>query len=361
MARQNRRGSSRPGHLIRKSTLASRASSSLPLEILALLLTLICLIVPGAVAQTPDVDDIHVSPRVEPDKPDQQNALSGDTVRTHSPLIRSKVDLVLVPVTVTDPMNRLVTGLDKDNFQIYEGKEQQDVRHFSSEDAPISLGVIFDMSGSMSSKIERAREAVKEFFKTANPQDEFFMIAFSDKPREISDFTQSVEDVEGKLLFTIPKGRTALLDAIYLGISKMREAKYPKKALLIISDGGDNHSRYTEGEIKSLIKEADVMVYSIGLYDQFLPTEEERLGPALLNDISEISGGRAFTIDNPNDLADVATKIGIELRNQYVLGYRPRNPGHDGKWHKIKVKLLPPRGLPPLHVYAKTGYYAATQ
>ena len=359
MARQNRRGSSRPGLLIRK--LASRSSSSPSLEILALLLTLICLTVPGAVAQTPDVDDIHVSPRVEPDKPDQQNALSGDTVRTHSPLIRSKVDLVLVPVTVTDPMNRLVTGLDKDNFQIYEGKEQQDVRHFSSEDAPISLGVIFDMSGSMSSKIERAREAVKEFFKTANPQDEFFMIAFSDKPREISDFTQSVEDVEGKLLFTIPKGRTALLDAIYLGISKMREAKYPKKALLIISDGGDNHSRYTEGEIKSLIKEADVMVYSIGLYDQFLPTEEERLGPALLNDISEISGGRAFTIDNPNDLADVATKIGIELRNQYVLGYRPRNPGHDGKWHKIKVKLLPPKGLPPLHVYAKTGYYAATQ
>ena len=361
MARQNRRGSSRPGLLIRKSTLAARSSSSHPLEILALILTLICLIVPCAVAQTPDVDDIHVTPRVEPDKPDPQNALTGDTVRAHSPLIRSKVDLVLVPVTVTDPMNRLVTGLDKENFQIFEGKDKQDVRHFSSEDAPISLGVIFDMSGSMSSKIERAREAVKEFFKTANPQDEFFMIAFADKPHEISDFTQSTEDVEGKLLFTLPKGRTALLDAIYLGISKMRQAKYPKKALLIISDGGDNHSRYTEGEIKSLIKEADVMVYSIGIYDQFLPTEEERLGPSLLNDISEISGGRAFTIDNPNDLADVATKIGIELRNQYVLGYRPRNPGHDGKWHKIKVKLLPPKGLPPLHVYAKTGYYASTQ
>jgi Ca-activated chloride channel homolog len=361
MARQNRRGSSRPGHLIRKVTLASRSPSSHPLEILALLFILLSFSAIPAVAQTPDIEDIHVSPRLETDKPDQQNALAGDTVRTHSPLIRSKVDLVLVPVTVTDPMNRLVTGLDKENFQIYEGKEQQDVRHFSSEDAPISLGVIFDMSGSMNSKIERAREAVKEFFKTANPQDEFFMIAFSEKPHEVSDFTQSVEDVEGKLLFTVPKGRTALLDAIYLGISKMREAKYPKKALLIISDGGDNHSRYTEGETKSLIKEADVMVYSIGIYDQYLPSEEERLGPALLNDISEISGGRAFTIDNPNDLADVATKIGIELRNQYVLGYRPRNPGHDGKWHKIKVKLLPPKGLPPLHVYAKTGYYASTQ
>src|SRR5205814_10048987 len=277
-----------------------------------------------------------VSPRVEPDKPDQQNALSGDTVRTHSPLIRSKVDLVLVPVTVTDPMNRLVTGLDKDNFQIYEGKEQQDVRHFSSEDAPISLGVIFDMSGSMSSKIERAREAVKEFFKTANPQDEFFMVAFADKPREISDFTQSVEDVEGKLLFTIPKGRTALLDAIYLGISKMREAKYPKKALLIISDGGDNHSRYTENEIKSLVKEADVMIYAIGIYDRYASAVEERLGPQLLSDITELTGGRAFTIDNPNDLGDVATKIGVELRNQYVLGYRPSKVVRDGKWRKIK-------------------------
>jgi Ca-activated chloride channel family protein len=358
MARQNRRGSSRPGLLTRKIALAWRLFG--PLLILGLPPAVLLNATP-AIAQTPDVDDIHVTPRIEPDKVKQQDVLATDTVRTHAPLIRSKVDLVLVPVTVTDPMNRLVTGLDKENFQIYEGKEQQDLRHFSSEDAPISLGVIFDMSGSMNSKIERAREAVKEFFKTANPQDEFFMIAFADKPREISDFTQSVEDVEGKLMFTLPKGRTALLDAIYLGISKMREAKYPKKALLIISDGGDNHSRYTEGEIKSLIKEADVMVYSIGIYDQFLPTEEERLGPALLNDISEISGGRAFTIDNPNDLADVATKIGIELRNQYVLGYRPRNPGHDGKWHKIKVKLLPPKGLPPLHVYAKTGYYASTQ
>jgi Ca-activated chloride channel homolog len=361
MARHIRRGSSRPGFLIRKITPAARFFSSRPLEILALLFALTCLNSIPAFAQTPDVDDVHVTPRVEPDKPDAENALANDTVRTHSPLIRSKVDLVLVPVTVTDPMNRLVTGLDKENFQIFEGKDKQDVRHFSSEDAPISLGVIFDMSGSMSSKVERAREAVKEFFKTANPQDEFFMIAFADKPHEISDFTQSTEDVEGRLLFTIPKGRTALLDAIYLGISKMREAKYPKKALLIISDGGDNHSRYTEGEIKGLIKEADVMIYSIGIYDQYLPTEEERLGPSLLNDISEISGGRAFTIDNPNDLADVATKIGIELRNQYVLGYRPRNPGHDGKWHKIKVKLLPPKGLPPLHVYAKTGYYASTQ
>ena len=309
-------------------------------------------------AQDADVEDVHVEPRIDTQPSDPT---SQDTVRTHAPMIKSKVDLVLVPVTVTDPMNRLVTGLDKENFEVFEGKDRQEVRHFSAEDAPISMGVIFDMSGSMASKIERAREAVIDFFKTANPQDEFFLIAFADRPEEVSDFTQSIDDLQGKLVFTVPKGRTALLDAIYLGISKMRQAKYPKKSLLIISDGGDNHSRYTEGEIKGLVKEADVMIYSIGIYDHFFATEEERLGPQLLSDVSELSGGRAFTIDNPNDLGDVATKIGIELRNQYVLGYRPKNPGHDGKWHKIRVKLLPPKGLPPLHVYAKAGYYAASQ
>jgi Ca-activated chloride channel homolog len=312
-----------------------------------------------ALAQSP-VDDIHVKPRVETTPPKPED-LVDPALRTHTKPFKVDVDMVLVPVTITDPMNRLVTGLDRENFSLFEGKEAQDIKTFSSEDAPVSLGVIFDMSGSMSSKIERAREAVVEFFKTANPQDEFFMIAFADKPEEVSDFTSSIEDIQGKLVYTVPKGRTALLDAIYLGISKMRQGKYAKKALLIISDGGDNHSRYTEGEIKSLVKEADVMIYAIGIYDHYFPTEEERLGPALLSDVTELTGGRAFTIDNPNDLADVATKIGIELRNQYVLGYRPKNISHDGKWRKIKVKLLPPKGLPPLRVYARTGYYAPTE
>jgi Ca-activated chloride channel homolog len=365
MARQNGRGSSRPRALIRRASTSNSFQVSAPhclphflLQLSTFIGLFLALVTPGF-AQDSDVQDIHLAPRVEAPRP-EPDALE-KSLGLRSPMIKTKVDLVLVPVTVTDPMNRLVTGLDKENFQVFEGKEQEEVRNFSSEDAPVSLGIVFDMSGSMSSKIERAREAVGEFFKTANPQDEFFLIAFADKPEEVSDFTQSVDDLQGKLIYTIPKGRTALLDAIYLGISKMREAKYPKKALLIISDGGDNHSRYTEGEIKSLVKEADVMIYSIGIYDHYFQTEEERLGPALLSDVSDLSGGRAFTIDNPNDLADVATKIGIELRNQYVLGYRPKNPGHDGKWHKIRVKLLPPKGLPPLHVYARTGYYASSQ
>jgi Ca-activated chloride channel family protein len=283
------------------------------------------------------------------------------TLKTHTKPIKVDVNLVLVPVSIEDPKNRQVTGLDKDNFEVFEGKEKQQIQHFSSEDAPVSLGAIFDVSGSMANKIERAREAVVEFFKTANPEDEFFMIAFADRPEQVSDFTRSVEDIEGRLLYTVPKGRTAMLDAIYLGLSKMRQARYGRKALLIISDGGDNHSRYTESEIKNLVKESDVQIYAIGIYDHYFPTEEERLGPQLLSEITELTGGRAFSIDNPNDLADVATKIGIELRNQYVLGYRPTNSASDGKWRKLKVKLVPPKGLPPLKVYAKTGYYAHSE
>src|SRR5437868_1751497 len=318
----------------------------------------------AALAQTTDVNDVHIQPREleKPKDPPKEKLVSTtDGLSARVRPLKVDVDLVLVPVTITDPMNRLVTGLDKENFQLYEGNASQEIRSFSAEDAPVSLGVIFDSSGSMSSKMDRAKEAVIEFFKTANPQDEFFMITFNDEPDEITDFTSSVDDIQNRLIFAVPRKRTALLDAIYMGISKMRKAKYAKKALLIISDGGDNHSRYTENEIKSLVKEADVMIYAIGIYDRYASAVEERLGPQLLSEITELTGGRAFTIDNPNDLGDVATKIGVELRNQYVLGYRPSKVARDGKWRKIKVKLLPPKGLPPLRVYARTGYYAPAE
>ena len=314
----------------------------------------------SAAALAQGIDDVHVRP---PAKSDNKNVTdpADPALKTHTKPLKVDVDLVLVPATVTDPMNRLVTGLDKDNFQLYEDGKEQKIRHFSSEDAPVSLGVIFDMSGSMADKIDKAREAVVEFFRTANPEDEFFMVAFSDKPEVLSDFTTSVDQIQGKMLYTVPRGRTALLDAIYMGLNKMKVAKHAKRALLIISDGGDNHSRYTEGEIRSIVKEADVQIYGIGIFDRSPATEEERMGPAMLSEITDLTGGRTFTIDNPNELADVATKIGVELRNQYVLGYRPNNPAHDGKWRKLKVKLIPPKGLPPLHIYFKTGYYAPSE
>jgi Ca-activated chloride channel homolog len=385
LIRDQRRRSFRPEAVVRPRSLAT--SSTPPGDaahdglckieilgnfmrrwVLAVLSLAVCLGIPSW-AQT-DVNDIHVAPREadkvdkanQPPKPEMISSINesaGLSARVRP--MKVDVDLVLVPVTITDPMNRLVTGLEKENFQLFEGNVGQEIRTFSSEDAPVSLGVIFDSSGSMTSKMERAKDAVVEFFKTANPQDEFFMITFSDEPEQVSDFTNSVDEIQNKLVFAVPRHRTALLDAIYMGIAKMRQAKYPKKALLIISDGGDNHSRYTENEIRSIVKEADVMIYAIGIYDRYASAQEERLGPQLLSDITELSGGRAFTIDNPNDLADVATKIGVELRNQYVLGYRPSKVVRDGKWRKIKVKLLPPKGLPPLRVYARTGYYAPAE
>ena len=325
------------------------------------LLAAAAFVVPRGSAQSAPEDEVHITARRPPDVPKDPRDSIDPALKTHTKPIKVDVDLVLVPVTITDPMNRLVTGLERDNFQLYEDKEPQEIRHFSSEDAPLSLGVIFDMSGSMSNKIDKAREAVVQFFKTANPQDEFFMIAFNDKPELVSDFTRSIEEIQGRLLYTVPRGRTALLDAVYLGMNKMRDAQNSKKALLIISDGGDNHSRYTDNEIKSMVKEADVQIYAIGIFEPAPPTPEEVRGPHLLAEITDITGGRTIVIDTPNELADVATKIGIELRNQYVLGYRPRNPAHNGRWHKIKVKLMPPIGLPPLTVYAKSGYYAPSQ
>jgi len=275
--------------------------------------------------------------------------------------IRTDVDLALVNVTVTDPYNRLVTGLDQDNFRVYEDNVEQEVTTFSAEDVPISIGVIFDFSGSMSNKVDKAREAAVEFFKTANPQDEFFLVTFNERAELTSTFTNSVEDLQSRMMMTAPKGRTALLDAIYLGLSQMRGAHNAKRALLILSDGGDNHSRYNENDIKRLVKEADTQLYAIGIYDPLgyrNRTIEELNGPSLLTELTELTGGRVFAVEHLNDLPDIASKIGMELRNQYVLGYKPTNRVHDARWRKIKVKLRAPKGLPPLTVYSKTGYYA---
>jgi Ca-activated chloride channel homolog len=271
------------------------------------------------------------------------------------------VELALVNVTVTDPYDRLVTGLEPDNFRIFENNVEQELQYFSSEDVPISIGLIFDLSGSMGNKVGKSKEAALQFFKTANPQDEFFLVGFNDRAEIMSSFTNSVEDLQSRILSASAKGRTALLDAIYLGLSEMRTARNAKRALLIISDGGDNHSRYRENDIKRLAREADTQLYAVGMFDPLeyrSRTPEELNGPSLLSEVTELTGGRAFEVENLNQLPDIAAKIGAELRNQYILGYRPSNKSHDARWRKIKIKLRAPKGLPPLSIYAKTGYYA---
>jgi Ca-activated chloride channel family protein len=276
------------------------------------------------------------------------------------PIVRS-VNLVLVPVTVMDPYDRLVTGLEADNFRVYENGVQQEITHFSEDDVPVSIGVIFDSSGSMADKINREKQAAMQFFQTANPQDEFFLVDFSNRAELISPFTSDINELRDRLMFTRDSGRTALFDAIYLGLSEMRGAHNSRKALLIISDGGENHSRYTERDVEEFLRESDVELYAIGVYEPLsdrFRTPEEGEGPALLQELCQMSGGRVFPITNVSEMPDIAEKISMLLRNQYVLGYRPSDPANNGKWRKIKVELRPPRGLPPLRAYYKRGYYA---
>jgi len=327
----------------------------------------LCLV--QARAQEDQLNKVHVeppsassAPASEPKGAEAPPETGTASLHIHpGSFIRMNVDMVLVPVTVTDPLNRLVTGLEKEDFQVYENNGEQKITSFASEDAPVSIGIIFDLSGSMSSKLVRAREAILQFIKTANPQDEFFVIGFNDRPELIEDFTSSVEDIQARLATVHAGHRTALLDAIYYGIAKMKDAHHERKALLVVSDGGDNRSRYTEGEVRAAVREADVEIYSIGIFDPYAPTPEERTGPQLLDDISSATGGRLFRVDDVDEMSDIAEKISTELRNQYVIGYKPDDLTRDGKWRKVKVKVNPPPGLPPLTVYARTGYYAPLQ
>jgi Ca-activated chloride channel homolog len=275
--------------------------------------------------------------------------------------IRIDTNVVLIPVSVLDPMNRFVTGLDKENFKLLEDKVEQSITQFASEDAPLSVGLVFDTSNSMGSKLAKSRQAAAQFFKRSNPEDEFFLVQFNDRPELVVPFTHDNEEIQNRLTFTQAKGRTALLDGVYLAMNHMKKAKNPRKAILILSDGGDNSSRYTEAEIRNLVKEADVQIYAIGIFEAMggrARSAEEMMGPGLLTELAEQTGGRHFAVENISELPDIAAKIGIELRNQYVLGYTPANGTRDGKYRRVQVKINPIRGFPTLRAYWRQGYYA---
>ena len=305
---------------------------------------------------------VHVRPRVPAPPPASVPAGAPAALRggEYGHPISVNVNEVLVPVLITDPLDRPVTGLDAHQFQIFEDKVAQQITSFTVDEAPVSIGILFDLSSSMSDKISRSREALQQFMRTANPQDEFFLIEFADEPYLVTGFTSDVEEMQDRIALAHPQGRTSLLDAIYLGLAEMRQARYRRKALLIISDGGDNHSRYTEHEVRNAVRESNVQLFAIGIFSpataRFSPEEEN--GPALLGDLAETSGGREFNVDDVSELPDVATRIAVVLRSQYLLGYTPKNRTRDGKWRKIKVKLDAPPGLPRLTVAARAGYYA---
>ena len=269
--------------------------------------------------------------------------------------LRVDTNLVLVPTTVNDDFNRPVTGLEKENFRVFEDKAEQAITSFSSEDEPIALGFIFDTSGSMSGLLPEGRDAASEFLKTANPEDEFFLVEFDNKPRLVIPLSSNTSEIGLQVALTKSHGSTALIDGLFMGIHEIHKSKKAKRALVLISDGGENNSRYSPGEIKNVIKESDVLIYTVAITGGFNP--DSAAGLELLNGIAEMSGAHMFRAAG-NSLADIAEKIGIELRNRYVLGYTPRDVRRDGKFHKIQVKVVPPRGLPKLQAHWRSGYYA---
>jgi len=278
--------------------------------------------------------------------------------------LRVETTLVVIPVSVTDASNRFVLGLEKQNFKLYEDGVEQKVKQFAGEDAPLSVGLLVDASGSMGSKLALSRQAVAEFLKTMNAQDEAFLVTFSDRAKLIAPLTGRTDEIEDKLGSVESEGLTALLDAVSLGITEMKKARNPRKALVIISDGGDNNSQYSPEQIRNLVREADVQVYAMGVFEQ-LPilglTPAELSGPRLLSELAEQTGGRAFPARTSSALPAIARQIGIELRNQYVLAYSPSNSTKNGQYRKVEVKLSMPPGLSALKARWRLGYYAPTE
>ena len=274
--------------------------------------------------------------------------------------ITVKTDLVTLTLTVTDLYGRYVSGLSKNAFTVYDNNQEQEITFFSDADAPVSIGILFDVSGSMSGeKIGKARKALERFIGTSHPSDEYFLIAFNNRAQLLLDRTRDGESVLQKLTLVEPRNNTALYDAVYLGAEKVTRGSHQKKAMLIISDGQDNSSRYNFGEVRRLLKESDVVTYGVGIMDgRDAGSVTGMQGQAFLDELTSVTGGKSFYPQTDIEMDEIFERIALELRHQYSVGFTPKDFEPDGKWHKTKVKVKPPRGLPRLTVRSREGYYA---
>ncbi len=268
--------------------------------------------------------------------------------------------MVLVPVSVTDALNRPVLGLGKSNFRLFDNNVEQELSSLAFEDAPVAVALVFDTSKSMDRKMRKSRVAVAQFLRVANPEDEFCLIEFNDGVTLAQAWTSDPAEIMARLDETVPRGQTALLDAIALGLRELKKSSLPRKAIVILSDGGDNRSRFTAGELRSMVRESDALIYAMGIFEEGGAhlSIEEIAGPGLLDDITQVSGGRLFPVSDLNKLPDIAARIGVELHNQYMLAYRPSSMQRDGRHHRVRVKVAPPEGIAAWKVGWRTGYYA---
>ena len=310
-------------------------------------------------------DDVHVVPRTPPKAdapagvPEILPAAGAADIYVQSKPFRVNVDLVLVPVTVTDVKQRPITTLAAKDFALYEDDKAQAIHYFSVEAEPMSIAVLFDVSKSMTDKVDMERAALVEFFRNADPRDEYFAIAFSRHPLLLAASTDSIDDVQEKLTSIVPGGPTAMLDALYLAEDQLRSAKFKRRAILLITDGGDNSSRYTMKDLKKLVQESDVEIYAIGLFESFFFNSfEEFMGRKWLREITDRTGGRTLTVESRDKLPEAAAEISREMRSRYVLGYSPVGmPPH--RWRNLRVQFNSSVEGRQLHAHYKNGYYTA--
>ncbi len=291
--------------------------------------------------------------------------LAGATARDSGvlPVLRVDSSLVLIPVHVTAASGASVTGLKKEDFLLFEDGLRQIITHFAEDDAPLSAGVLLDISGSMKHKMAKSAAAATAFFQSANPEDEFFLIEFNGRAKVKVPFTRDWPAIALEIARAKPSGMTALLDAIHLATSQMKHARNARKALLILSDGGDNFSRRNLRQLRATLIEADVQVYVMGMFDRDYSvkhTREERNGPRLLDEVALDTGGRDFPIGSSDELPNIALQIARELRNQYILGYSPPTLASDGKFHRLNLSLMP-NVESAARAYYRRGYYAPRQ
>ncbi len=302
-------------------------------------------------------------PVIEPRKRPERLGISPEMPQANLPPanLRTETSMVLVPAQVTGFSGTPVNDLRKEDFRVFEDGVEQSITDFALEDAPVSVGFLFDSSASMRNKMHQSSKAAEAFFETANRGDEFFLVEFNERATLSVPFTTDANAVYTRVSHVRPIGRTSLLDAVHLALVEMKRARYGRKAIVIVSDGGDNRSRYTAAQIKNAMQESEVQIYSMGIFDpvdQRNRTPEEKNGPELLDELAEVSGGRYFSVDNLDELPEISARIGEELRSQYLLGYSPANPARDGTYRHIQVKLAPSAQAPQREVHYRKGYYA---
>jgi len=295
---------------------------------------------------------------------------TGTVPQSRDAAFHSDSRLVLVPVTVTDRRAKTVEGLRAQDFSVFDNQAQQQIVSFGTDDAPCSVSIVLDVSGSMQKALVAAKGMLKVFFTTSNPGDDYLLLTVSTQPAAIPKFTTDLAALTESIDFTRPGGLTSLIDTAYLGLERMREAQQPRRAMLILSDGVDNHSRYSQSELMSLALEADVQVYSM-IFDNGMPGSDtvpfrpamalkpwdqarQRQGPEMLEKISAKTGGLSFHVRNDEEAREALRKTSQALRTEYLIGYQPSDSGSPGQWHQIRVKS----SVPKVYVHSRNGYYS---